>query len=80
MRCPECGCKECCGAGMSVEIDKLTEGVKRLESENARFRDCIAALLPFLMEDYEGGIMTAKYKAAIEGAIEAIKTEARNAS
>ena len=30
-RCPECGMKECCGAGMSPEIDKLEARVKELE-------------------------------------------------
>ena len=62
------------------DVDELTATVKRLEAENTRFRDCITALMPFLMEDYDGGIMTPKYKAAIEDAIEATKTEAQHAS
>ena len=51
-----------------------------LKAENQRLRDCITALMPFLMEDYEGGVMTAEYKAAIELAIAATGTEARHAS
>jgi len=62
------------------DVAELTAAVKQLETDNARFRDCITALMPYMMEDYEGGVMTAKYKAAIEGAIEATKTESQHAS
>jgi chaperonin cofactor prefoldin len=53
----------------TVEFDTLRAEVKRLETENAKLRNAIAALIPFLMEDYDGGIMTAEYRAAIELAI-----------
>jgi hypothetical protein len=65
---------------MSDRMLNMTAHAFTLEFENKRLRDCITALMPFLMEDYEGGVMTAEYKAAIELAIAATGTEARHAS
>ena len=44
-----------------------------MQTDNVKLRNAIAALMPFLMEDYDGGIMTAEYRAAIELAIAANK-------
>ncbi len=30
MRCPECGCKECCGASIDKELQDMKELTKRL--------------------------------------------------
>jgi hypothetical protein len=59
------------------DVAELMAAINRLETENAKLRNAIAALIPFLMEDYDGGIMTAEYRAAIELAIAANKTAAK---
>jgi hypothetical protein len=62
------------------DVAELTAAVRRLEAENKALRNAIAALMPFLMEDYDCGVMTVDYKAAIELAIAAHGTEAQHAS
>jgi uncharacterized protein Smg (DUF494 family) len=52
----------------------------RYITEVDALRKAIIALMPFLMEDYVVGVMTDDYRAAIELAIEANKTEAQHAS
>ncbi len=49
-----------------------------LKSANKQCRNAIEALMPFLMEDYNGGIMSVDYKAAIELAVAVNDSQGKN--
>ena len=36
MRCPQCGQKDCCGADMSPEIERLTAELEECKRDNER--------------------------------------------
>lgn len=44
MRCPDCGMKECCGAYMAPEIERLEAKIAELERQNKLLLDDVQGI------------------------------------